>query len=142
MVLIFKLPLVLPADFWRLLLFAGVSVLAALIYFFFSFIFSSFSFWYPEHDGWPLRFLMLTFLEFLAGTAFPLDIFSPAVNTVLKFLPTTYLIYFPAQVYLGRLDTGAVIQGITIMIIWLAIFIFLTKYIWKKGLEIYGAYGR
>lgn len=140
--LIFKLPLFFPASVGQWLTFIIAAILAALSYFFFSFLFSSFSFWYPEHDGWPLRFLMLTLLEFLSGTAFPLDILPQSLAVLFKILPTSYFIFFPAQIYLGRLKPGEIIQGFLIMIIWLVAFVFLAKKVWKKGLQIYGAYGR
>ena len=85
---------------------------------------------------------MLMFLEFLAGTAFPLDIFPQSVTALLKLLPTSYLIYFPAQIYLGRLGSEEIVQGLIIMLLWLGILVFLSRIIWKKGLQIYGAYGR
>ena len=142
LVTIFKFPVIPPISLGWVILFLVVAVLAAWLYFFFSFLFSSFSFWYPEHDGWPLRFLMLMFLEFLAGTAFPLDIFPQSVTALLKLLPTSYLIYFPAQIYLGRLGSEEIVQGLIIMLLWLGILVFLSRIIWKKGLQIYGAYGR
>lgn len=138
LVAIFKLPVFLPSGLGMFLLFITVAILAAWLYFFFSFLFSSFSFWYPEHDGWPLRFLMLAFLEFLAGAAFPLDVLPQQLLSIIRFLPTTYLIYYPAQIYLGRADY----QGIIIMLAWLVILAGLSRIVWKKGLQIYGAYGR
>jgi len=140
--LIFKLPVFFLTDWRRWLVFLAASVLAALLYFFFSFLVSSFSFWYPEHNGWPLRFLMLMFLDFLSGTAFPLDIFPQSLAALFKILPTTYFIFFPAQIYLGWLNPGEIVQGFLIMAVWLTVFIFLAKKAWQKGLQIYGAYGR
>ena len=142
LIIVFKLPVFTPNSLGTVFLFTAVAVLAAYLYFFFSFLFSSFSFWYPEHDGWPLRFLMLMFLEFFAGTAFPLDIFPQPITAVLKWLPTSYLIYFPAQIYLGRLGAGEIIQGLVIMLLWLGVLAWLSRVVWKKGLQIYGAYGR
>lgn len=138
----FKLPVFYPSGWGMFLLFITVMVLAAWLYFFFSFLFSSFSFWYPEHDGWPVRFLMLMFLEFLAGTAFPLDIFPSSILSILQWLPTSYLIYFPAQIYLGRLGAEEIIQGLAIMLLWFGVLAWLSRAAWKKGLQIYGAYGR
>lgn len=142
LILILKLPLVFPTDFWQWCLFIVVAFIAAIMYFFFSFLFSSFSFWYPEHEGWPMRFLMLMLLDFLSGIAFPLDIFPKALIQLFKLLPFYYFIFFPAQIYLGRLTGQEIISGFMIMLVWLAILVGLTKYVWKKGLTIYGAYGR
>jgi ABC-2 type transport system permease protein len=137
-----KLPLVWPVDGWQAIEFIVAALLAAMLYFFFSFVVSSFSFWYPEHDGWPLRFLMLMFLDFLSGIAFPLDIFPSFLQQIFKVLPFSYFLFFPAQIYLNKLSPIQITQGFLIMVAWLLILIFLTKKIWKKGLRIYGAYGR
>jgi len=133
-----NLPLKLPTDFIHGLMFIGLALMASLMYFFFSFLTSAFSFWYPEHDGWPLRFLMLMLLEFLAGTAFPLDIFPPALIQLFKLLPFYYFVYYPAQFYLGRADPGEFL----LMAGWLVLLIILRKIVWKKGQMVYGAYGR
>lgn len=142
MVMILKIPLIFPGSIWNWLGFIILVILGSFLYFFYSFIVSAFSFWYPEHDGWPLRFLMLMFLDFLSGVAFPLDIFPQSIMAIFKFLPTTYFIYYPTQVFLGRLSFSESITGFIIMLSWLGLFILLTKFVWKKGLKIYGAYGR
>jgi ABC-2 type transport system permease protein len=137
-----KLPIVLPVSLWQGLWFVVAAFLAALLYFFFSFIVSSFSFWYPEHNGWPLRFVMLMLLEFLSGQMFPLDIFPQFLVKIFNFLPFSYFIFYPAQIYLGKLSPSEAMQGLVIMLGWLVFLIYMTKIIWKKGLLIYGAYGR
>lgn len=142
LIFLLRLPLDWPKNFGQGMLFLLISCLAALMYFFFSFVISSFSFWYPEHNGWPLRFVMLMLLDFLSGQAFPLDIFPQALFRLFKLLPFNYFIFFPAQIYLGRLSSGEIGRGLVIMLVWLAILIFSTRLIWKKGLKIYGAYGR
>ena len=139
---ILKIPLFFPPSLWVWWGLIMLIILGSFLYFFYSFLLSSFSFWYPEHDGWPLRFLMLMFLDFLSGAAFPLDIFPQSLTAVFKFLPTSYFIYFPAQVFLGRLSFNQTMQGFLIMLSWLIILIYLSKVAWKKGLQIYGAYGR
>jgi len=142
LVLILKLPLLWPISLGQWLWFIIIALVAALMYFFFSFLVSAFSFWYPEHDGWPLRFVMLMFLDFLSGMAFPLDIFPPALLQLFKLLPFSYFIFYPAQVWLGRLSFAETITGFIIMLSWLGLFMLLTKLVWRKGLKIYGAYGR
>ena len=141
-IFILRIPLIFPVNFWFWIWFIFVVVLSSMLYFFYSFVISGFSFWYPEHDGWPLRFLMMMFLEFLSGAVFPLDIFSQPATAIFKILPTSYFIFFPAQVYLGKLNVNEQLIGLGTMLFWLLFFIYLTKVVWKKGLQIYGAYGR
>lgn len=139
---IVKIPLIFPESIWVWLGFIMLIIIGSFLYFYYSFLISSFAFWYPEHDGWPLRFLMLMFLEFLVGAAFPLDIFPKSLTTLFKFLPTSYFIFFPAQIFLGKLSGQEIAQGLLIMVSWLVILIYLSKVAWGKGLKIYGAYGR
>jgi len=141
-ILLFKPPLVFPPDAWHLLAFLLTVFLAMFIYFFFSFLVSLFTFWYPEHNGWPLRFIVFVMLTFLAGESFPLDMFPAAAQTVFRLLPFSYLIFYPLQIYLGRLAPLQIIEVFAVMIVWLLILYLLVKKIYQRGLKIYGAYGR
>lgn len=141
-IIILKPPLVFPASFSNLSLFVLTVIMAMMMYFLFSFLISSFTFWYPEHNGWPLRFFIFMIIEFLAGGLFPLDILPPLAFKVFSLLPPAYLIFYPIQIYLGRLDFNQTISTIAIMITWILILYKLSRIVWKKGLKIYGAYGR
>jgi len=141
-ILIIKPPLVFPNNPLHLLFFILAVLLAILMYFFFSFLISAFTFWYPEHNGWPLRFFMLTIIGFLAGSGIPLDIFPQVIFNIFKFLPFSYFTFFPLQIFLGRLEPNQITFTFSIMIIWSIIFYKLSRIVWKKGLKIYGAYGR
>ena len=140
--LIFNPPIIGPASLMHLFLFLLAVFLAMFIYFFFSFLVSSFTFWYPEHNGWPLRFIVFMLLGFLAGASFPLDIFPALAQKIFKLLPFPYLIFYPLQIYLGRLSHQQILSSFLIMLAWLFILYQLTKIVFKKGLKIYGAYGR
>ena len=78
-ILLLRPPLLPPASSPAAAIFIVAVILAMLLYFLFSFLVSSFAFWYPEHNSWPLRFFIFMILEFLAGGLFPLDIFPPVV---------------------------------------------------------------
>jgi len=136
--LILRPVIVMPLH---LLAFLGISLLSGILFFFLSFLVSSFSFWHPEHDGWPLRFLFLMIIDFLSGASIPLDIFPPAIIKVFKIMPFSYLVYYPAQVWLGQAEKEMV--GIFLLTgFWLVIFYLLTRLVWRQGLKSYAAYGR
>lgn len=116
--------------------------LAMIMYFYFSFIISLSTFWIPEGNGWPQRFLIFVMLEFLAGGLFPLDILPKTIYTIIHFLPSTYFLNVPLQIYLGRTSGTAIVWGIVSMIIWVVILERLAHLLFQKGLKIYGAYGR
>lgn len=117
-------------------------LIALLIYFFLIMIVSAIPFWAPEL-GWGSHFLItVIFVEFLSGALFPLDIFPQVVQKILLLTPFPYLLYFPVQIYLGKLDFASTVIGILISLFWVFILNILLKTLWTKGLKIYQAYGR
>lgn len=134
--------IVLPASFSQFIYFLILSGLAAVLYFFFSFLVSTFAFWHPEHNGWPLRFLFIMLLDVLSGASIPLDIFPPAIVQIFKFLPFGYLIFYPTQVWLNRLSPPEIPGILGITFFWVIVFYLLVKLVWRRGLLNYGAYGR
>jgi ABC-2 type transport system permease protein len=142
LILLLRPPLLAPASLTALGLMLVTAVAAMFLYFLFSFLVSSITFWYTEHQGWPIRFITFMILEFLAGSLFPLDIFPESVFNVFRALPTAYFLFYPMQFYLGRVS-GSEVPGILFMLLfWLVALYFLAKLVWKKGLKVYGAYGR
>lgn len=140
--LILQPPFFMQTDLFYLSTFLLTSVLAMLLYFFLSFLISSVAFWYPEHNGWPGRFLAMVIIEFLSGGLVPLDVFPRPAAAVLQLLPPAYFLFHPLQIYLGRISYLQTWAILTSLIFWLGLLIFIAKLVWNKGLKIYGAYGR
>ena len=117
-------------------------IIAILIYFFLLFIVSSVPFWSPEL-GWGSHFFVtIILIEFLSGALFPIDILPTAVQKVVMSLPFPYLIYFPVQVYLGKISGIFLVKGLYISLAWVFALFFAMKFIWKKGLKAYEGIGR
>ena len=116
--------------------------LAMFIFFTIIFINSSVPFWVPE-AAWGVNFLVTVIIvDFLSGSLFPLDVLPLAIQNVLNLTPFPYLIFFPLQIYLGKLLPSEIFKGIFISSFWaVALWLFM-KFIWKKGLKVYEAYGR
>lgn len=117
-------------------------LLAACLYFIFSFIISMTTFWFYEHNGWGQRFLILTLIESLAGGLFPIDLFPDIIVDIISKLPTAYFIYFPMQIYLGKIAAHEIFINFGIIIFWIIILYLFAQYLWGKGLKVYGAFGR
>lgn len=129
-------------EFIYLAFFTIAIVLAVLIYFLLLFIVNSVTFWIPE-AGWGVQFLITVIaIEFLSGALFPLDILPTVIQTAISYTPFPYLIFFPIQIYLGKLSTLQAIKGLSISLIWLLFLFSSLTHIWKKGLKVYEAYGR
>jgi ABC-2 type transport system permease protein len=83
-----------------------------------------------------LPFLFVVIIgDFLSGSVFPLDIFSKSAQNIFYSLPFPYLVFFPLQVYLGKLTIGTTLNGIVISLGWLIVLWFLVKVFWEKGLK-------
>ncbi|MBI3282656.1 ABC-2 family transporter protein [Candidatus Curtissbacteria bacterium] len=137
---ILKPPLFIQTDTAILLLSALAAAVAMLLYFFLNFLIGLVGFWSPE--VWAPRFIFIILLTFAAGGLFPLDILPPPVYEIFKFLPTTYLIFFPLKVYLGQLTPYEITMGLTAAIIWLVLLYLIVKFVYMSGLKIYSAYGK
>ena len=137
---ILKPPIFIQTDPLYILLFIFSIILSLFIYFFLNFLLGLIGFWSPEI--WAPRFIFITVLGFFAGSLFPLDILPKVVYEILRFLPFTYLLYFPLKIYLGQLSFSEIISGLSISLFWTFAIYFIVRFIWQKGLKNYTAYGR
>jgi len=141
LVVLLSPPIFIQTNWWYWVGF-GVSLAGAMgLYFVLDFVLSLMSFWTPE-DWWAPRFLFMIILEFLAGGLFPVDILPQGIYRVLNFLPFPYLLFFPMQVYLGRVGVGEVIRGLVVMGGWIGVIYVVRKWVWMRGLKSYAAWGR
>lgn len=140
-ILILRPPLFIQTNIFYLFSFMAISILSIFIYFYLSLIISLTTFWYPEHNGWPAKFLFMVSLRFLSGGLLPLDILPRIIFSFLRFLPTAYFIFFPLQIYLGRVSPKEIFIGFMVMIFWIFSLRFLVNLIWQKGLRSYTSVG-
>lgn len=116
-------------------------VLAAILFFIITKLAIAISFWNPE-DTWGLMFLVLVFMETIAGTIFPLNVLPTAIYNLLKLTPFPYMIYFPISILVGKFSIGESTQIILISLGWILGFYLVLAKVWKKGLKTYAASGR
>lgn len=140
-IVLLKPPLLLQANGVFLLLTLLAVVLGMILYFYLSFLLSLIAFWTPENP-WPPRFLFTVILEFFAGGLFPLDILPKTLFRALEFLPFPYLLFFPLNVYLGKLAIGEILIGFVIAVFWIIILSQIVRRAFLAGLKNYSAWGR
>jgi len=139
---VLKPPLFLQTNGYLLLEFMIFLVLATILFYLILFLVNMVAFWMPE-NGWAAQFLFIVIItEFLSGGTLPLDIFPESVQMILRMLPFGYLIFFPIQVYLGKISQSIIFQGFAIEVFWILILLFLVKSVWQKGLKNYASEGR
>ena len=117
-----------------------VLLLSTFLYYLINYLFGLLGFWTPE--VWAPRFLLFVILQFVAGSLFPLDVLPMSIQNIVYFTPFPYLIFFPTQLYLGKLTEPAILTGIIASLFWIGILTFIVKITWTKGLKVYGSEGR
>lgn len=135
-----------PPLFWQsnpvfFLLFLLSLIIAILLNFLLGTIASNFSFWTPG-NAWGFWFIFMVFRDLVGGLMFPLDVFPKGLYNLIMLTPFPYLLFFPAQVYLGKLSFADISGGFFVTVFWVFIFLFLMGKEWQIGVKSYQAEGR
>jgi len=138
---IFNLPVFIPSHISVICLVSFLALLVFFLHFFLSIILSLIAFW--TDDIWAVRMLFgVIFLEFFSGAYLPIDILPSWLKSFIYLTPFPYLIYFPMKIWLGQISSFLEIGKIVVLcLFWLILFRFLSLFLWKKGYQVYGAYG-
>jgi len=113
--------------------------LTIILFTFLDFVAGLTAFWTQQAYG--PRFASKMLMEFTSGRFFPLNILPAVLFRAVNFLPFSFLVFFPLNVYLGRLSVLEIHQGLLTQIIWIVVFAVLLKVIWMRGLRRYEAVG-
>jgi ABC-2 type transport system permease protein len=96
-------------------------------------------FWMLEVSS--LLFVYMLFQFFLSGHMFPLDLLPEPFGTMVGLLPIKYLAYFPAAVFLGKIQGTALAIDMAMLVVWTLVFFVASKWIYRRGLERYSGFG-
>jgi ABC-2 type transport system permease protein len=136
---IFDMPIRWPGHAMTWVAFGLSLVGAVLLYFFISFMEGCWGFWTAE--SWGPRFLVELILEFTAGAFFPLDVLPAGVQAALKWMPSPYMVFFPLNLFLERVNPLEMMRGFVSQMIWILFFYLLARLVWTRGLAAYEAEG-
>jgi ABC-2 type transport system permease protein len=114
-------------------------LLAFLVGFFFEATIGMISFWLLEVTSF--LYVINTLNFFVSGHMFPLDLLPPFWAGLLKMLPFQYMAYFPAAVFLGKIQGTELAYGLLAELAWAVAFIALARVLYRLGLRRYSAYG-
>ncbi len=120
-------------------LFFAALVAAWFTRFMSQYIFGLLAFWISE--TMTLNEIWYAFSEMLGGLIAPLSLFPPAVVTVANFLPFRFMISFPVEIVSGRLSAGDLAIGLATMAGWVIVAIVLYRWVWRRGIRQFSAYG-
>ncbi len=114
-------------------------LLGFLIGFFFEASLGLFGFWILEVSS--LLYIVNTLTFFLSGHLFPLDLLPDSWVSLFKMMPFQYLAYFPAAVFLGKVQGWDLVRGLVTEIVWCVVLIAVSRWLYQRGLRHYSAYG-
>jgi ABC-2 type transport system permease protein len=126
-------------DGLTLLAYTASLLMGFVVGFFFEAAVGMSGFWFLEVTSF--LYVINTLNFFVSGHMFPLDLLSPAWATVFKMLPFQYLAYFPAAVFLGKIQGEALVWGLLVELAWAGVLILLTRWLYALGVRRYSAYG-
>jgi viologen exporter family transport system permease protein len=113
--------------------------LGFVIGFFFEAAMGMVGFWFLEVSS--LLWVVNTLNYFVSGQMFPLELLGHPWDVMLKALPFQYLAYFPATIFLGKVHGAELARGLMIELAWAGAMIFLSRWLYARGLRRYSAYG-
>ncbi len=103
-------------------------------------------FWFLEISSLMFIYMLMSF--FLSGQMFPLDMLdkfhlvgSVTWGDVVRATPVQYLAYFPAAVFLGKIQDTRLAWGLAMQLGWLLFFVWLCRSAFRRGVRRYSAFG-
>lgn len=128
--------------------FALSLTLAFLLGFFLEATIGMVGFWFLEVGSLLFVYMLINF--FLSGHMFPIDMLpenvdlgaiSIDVRFLVKLLPLHYLAYFPAAVFLGKVQGVELAIGLGMQAAWVVFFASASRLAYRAGVQRYSAYG-
>jgi ABC-2 type transport system permease protein len=72
---------------------------------------------------------------FVSGSLIPLSFFPKSIRNLTYLFPFRFYIYVPVNSLLGEMDHNEILANLIIGVVWLILFIFLSKLLWNKGIK-------
>ena len=128
-----------PANGSALIGFACSLALSAVLQFLLVYLTALLAFWVLEISTF--SFMLLAAQRLASGEMFPLDLLPRWLHQLLMLTPFPYCMFFPVTVYMGRLDTNTMLQGLGMQAIWIGILFAATRLVWERGLRTFTVVG-
>jgi ABC-2 type transport system permease protein len=75
---------------------------------------------------------------------FPLDMLqdkTPVLWHVLFFTPFPSMLYIPISIYMGKVSGNGIALGLLTQLFWGAMMYALARFMWRRGIKKYAAFG-
>jgi ABC-2 type transport system permease protein len=114
-------------------------ILSFLLGFFLEATIGMIGFWFLEVSS--LLFVYMLFNFFFSGHMFPLDMLPAPWDTIVMMIPLQYLAYFPAALFLQKIEGPAMWNGLAIQAAWVLFFIVACRVTYRRGIKHYSGFG-
>ncbi len=129
-------------DATTMLAFLASLVMSFLLGFFLEATLGLVGFWFLEVSS--LLFIYMLFTFFFSGHMFPIDMLNALPGPwamIVRAIPLQYLAYFPAAVFLGKIQGAELAWGLALQLFWVLFFIGLCRLTFHLGVKRYSGYG-
>jgi ABC-2 type transport system permease protein len=126
-----------PADIFIAFLYS--LLLSFFLGFFMEATMGMISFWFLEVSS--LLFVLMLFTFFFSGHMFPLDFLPDFWKNLIFYTPFPYLAYFPSVVFLEKVNSTMLRDGLIIQTAWTIGFLVLCRMAMNAGYRRYSGYG-
>ena len=126
-------------DATTLLAFVASLAMAFLLGFYLEATIGMIGFWFLEVSS--LLFIYMLFSFFFSGHMFPIDMLPGIWGKLVQMTPLQYLAYFPAAVFLKKIEGAALVEGLLIELGWVVFFFVISRVALARGFRRYSAYG-
>ncbi len=126
-------------DATTFMAFVASLVMAFLLGFFLESTIGMIGFWFLEVNSLLFVYMLLNF--FFSGHMFPLDMLPGGLQSLVKAIPLQYLAYFPAAVFLRKIEGAELVSGLAVQALWVVFFILLNRVAFARGVRRYSAFG-
>jgi ABC-2 type transport system permease protein len=130
---------VAPASTTAILVFPVSLVLTALLQFFLSYAMAMLAFWLLEISTF--IFILFAFEYLASGHLFPLALLPAPLYHALMFTPFPYQMYFPVSIYMGKISGADLWGGLLVQFLWVLLGYALARFMWRRGVKKYSAFG-
>ena len=130
---------VLPVNGVALVVFPLSLLLTALLQFFISYAMAMLAFWLLEISTF--IFILFAFEYLASGHLFPLALLPAPLFHTLLFTPFPYLLYFPISIYMGKIAGADLWLGLGIQAGWVLLAYLFARFMWRRGIKKYSAFG-
>lgn len=138
---VFHLNIIPPKN---LFIFIPIFINSVLISYFINLTLSFLGFWTTEI--WPIRFIYVMLLSFVAGNYFPLDILPKSLYNFIILTPFPYMFYLPTKILISdspmKQWNNEIILLFLLSYFWLFVAYLITRTVWRKGIKSFSFWGR